>query len=100
MPNRSVISSVQALYIGEVDLQLDHCRASTPIMPFPFFDLPPEVRNMIYILLFVTTDKDKIVIPDPARTRRDNGLGAQLRTCQMVHDERKSHTLRDSCFSF
>ena len=64
---------------------------------FPFFRLPPEVRNMVYGLLFETAHKDKFVTPDPAGSRRQNNLGQRtlnlsdslplLRTCHVVHRE-------------
>lgn len=55
---------------------------------------------MVYTLLFVTKNEDKVVIPDPTGSRRNNGLGGQtlslsdslpfLRTCQLVHEEATS----------
>lgn len=64
---------------------------------FPFSRLPPEVRVMIYRLLFETAREDKIVTPDPTGSRHQNNLGHRalnlsdslpfLRTCQLVHRE-------------
>ncbi|KAM0794547.1 hypothetical protein BDR22DRAFT_826823 [Usnea florida] len=77
---------------------------------FPFFRLPPEVRNMIYRLLFETAHKDKIVTPDPAGSRRQNNLGQRtlnlsdslplLRTCRMVHREATAVLYGSNVFRF
>ena len=77
---------------------------------FPFFRLPPEVRNMIYGLLFETAHKDKVVTPDPAGTRRQNNLGQRtlnlsdslpfLRTCQVVHREATAVLYGSNVFQF
>ena len=77
---------------------------------FPFFRLPPEVRNMIYGLLFETAHKDKFVTPDPAGSRRQNNLGQRtlnlsdslplLRTCQVVHREATAVLYGNNVFRF
>ena len=77
---------------------------------FPFFRLPPEVRNMIYGLLFETAHKDKIVTPDPSGSRRQNNLGQRtlnlsdslplLRTCQVVHREATAVLYGNNVFRF
>ena len=77
---------------------------------FPFFRLPPEVRNMIYGLLFETAHKDKIVTPDPTGSRRQNNLGQRtlnlsdslplLRTCKVVHQEATAVLYGNNVFRF
>ena len=77
---------------------------------FPFFRLPPEVRNMIYGLLFETAHKDKTVTPDPAGSRRQNNLGHRtlnlsgslplLRTSQLVHREATAVLYGNNVFRF
>ena len=77
---------------------------------FPFFRLPPEVRNMVYGLLFETAHKDKFVTPDPGGSRRQNNLGQRtlnlsdslplLRTCQVVHREATAVLYGNNVFRF
>ena len=77
---------------------------------FPFLRLPPEIRNMIYGLLFETAHKDKVVTPDPAGSRRQNNLGQRtlnlsdslplLRTCQVVHREATAVLYGSNVFRF
>ena len=77
---------------------------------FPFFRLPPEVRNMVYGLLFETAHKDKFVTPDPAGSRRQNNLGQRtlnlsdslplLRTCHVVHREATAVLYGENVFRF
>ena len=77
-------------------------------MPFLFFRLPSEIRNMIYELLFLTPRRDKTLTPDPERVQAVDehdwpvdGMGDRLKprkisihhslpflcTCQQVHGE-------------
>ncbi|KAF6228370.1 hypothetical protein HO133_008100 [Letharia lupina] len=77
---------------------------------FPFFRLPPEVRNMIYRLLFETAHEDKTVTPDPTGSRRRNNLGHRtlnlsdslpfLRTCQLVRGEATAVLYGNNVFRF
>ena len=77
---------------------------------FPFFRLPPEVRKMVYGLLFETTHKDKNVTPDPTGSRRQNNLGQRtlnlsdslplLRTSQLVHREATAVLYGNNVFRF
>lgn len=77
---------------------------------FPFFRLPPEVRNMVYGLLFETAHKDKNVTPDPTGSRRQNDLGQRtlnlsdslplLRTSQLVHREATAVLYGNNVFRF
>lgn len=77
---------------------------------FPFFRLPPEVRTMIYGLLFETAYEDKTVTPDPAGSRRENNLGARtmnlgdslpfLRICKLVHQEATAVLYGSNVFRF
>ena len=76
--------------------------------PFPFFQLPREIRDHIYAELFLSKRKDKIVTPDLGRTRRKPNAQCKanrysrrrlayrtlnltslafLRTCQQACDE-------------
>ena len=69
-------------------------------MPYTFFTFPPEVRNMIYELLFVSKHPEKLLTPDPVGSRKSNGLldrtirapdsVALLRICQHIHEEATS----------
>ena len=77
---------------------------------FPFLRLPPEIRNMVYGLLFETAHKDKAVTPDPAGSRRQNNLGQRtlnlshslplLRTCRVVHQETTAVLYGSNAFRF
>ena len=77
---------------------------------FPFFRLPPEVRNMVYGLLFETAHKDKNVTPDPTGSRRRNNLGQRtlnlsdslplLATSQLVHREATAVLYGNNVFRF
>lgn len=79
-------------------------------MSLPFFCLPPELRNMIYKLLFETKNKHKTVTPDSVRTRqgvksdenvlRLSGSLPFLRTCQQVHDEATAILYGNNEFKF
>lgn len=70
-------------------------------MPFTFLQLPPEIRNKIYRLLLITSDRVKDLAPDVighlARSRRtweyraDMGDSLSLlRTCTQVNQEASS----------
>lgn len=70
-------------------------------MPFTFLQLPPEIRNKIYRLLLITSDRVKDLAPDVighlARSRRtwvyraDMGDSLSLlRTCEQVNQEASS----------
>ena len=66
-------------------------------MPFPFFRLPREIRDMLHEHLFQTPRGDNIIVPGPDHCRRgqlgdqaactiNNGL-ALLLSCQQAHEE-------------
>ncbi|KAL2039644.1 hypothetical protein N7G274_007503 [Stereocaulon virgatum] len=75
-----------------------------------FIDLPPEMRNIVYKLLFVSRHPDNAITPDPVGSRKSNGpfvwrIGAPdslplLRTCRQIHDEASSILYGKNIFLF
>ena len=62
-----------------------------------FLDLPAELRNGIYRLVFVTEDESIINFAQPTNLSRTAAL---LRTCSQVHDEGRSILYADNKFHF
>ena len=66
-------------------------------MPFAFFRLPLELREMIYEEVFQTPSRDGVITPDPSYWRRRQGgdLGSRavnngsglIQSCQQAHNE-------------
>lgn len=82
-------------------------------MPFPFFNLPFEIRNIIYKNLFTPADENQRIAPDPKhfghhmslRPDRANELLhcqalALTRTCQQAHKEVTNVLYGDNTFEF
>ena len=80
------------------------------MMTFQFLALPPEVRNKVYRILFVSQSTETIVTPDPTGSRRRNGLASQtlkmsanllfLETYQRVHEEASAVLYGTNIFKF
>lgn len=64
-----------------------------------FTDLPPELRNTVYRLVFIT--HNDIWVPQRSENMNNMGRSAQfLRTCKMVHNEGCSILYGENTFSF
>ncbi|OQO01805.1 hypothetical protein B0A48_12278 [Cryoendolithus antarcticus] len=63
-----------------------------------FLDLPPELRNEIYRLTFVTPNKDRLDFGSPSA--RFSRSAAFLRTCSTVHNEARSILYSENEFFF
>ncbi|KAK6438934.1 hypothetical protein LTR95_004851, partial [Oleoguttula sp. CCFEE 5521] len=63
-----------------------------------FLDLPPELRNEIYRLTFVTPNKDRLDFGSPSI--RFSRSAAFLRTCSTVHNEARSILYSENEFFF
>jgi len=69
-------------------------------MTYTFFSFPPEVRVQVCKVILISPHREKLVTPDPSRTRKVNMLKdmslrltdspALLRTCQQIHEEATS----------
>jgi len=79
-------------------------------MAYSFFSIPPEVRIIIYEVLFMSPLEANIVTPDPERTRKANGLEDRalhlteslslLCTCQQIHEEASTVLYGRNVFTF
>lgn len=49
-----------------------HKKRFTRTGTFPFFGLPREIRDIIYVKVFETSLQDSTITPDPAHTRRES----------------------------
>ena len=76
----------------------------------PFLQLPPEIRNMIYSIIFTSTATNHLISPDIIRSRKANNMAQKfgsisqclplLRTCRQAHEEATAVLYGNNTFYF